>query len=110
LLQGSVLQSELLVADTQFVRLFPSITGQGFFLIDVPREQMADVERTLERALDRFSFDAARTSRRLAEFLAVRNTYLSTFQSLGGSACCSERPASRSYCCGTYGSGEESCR
>ena len=30
LLQGSVLQSELLVAGTQFVRLFPSITGQGF--------------------------------------------------------------------------------
>jgi len=84
LLQRSVLQSELLVAEAQFVLLFPSITGQGFFLIDAPREQMADIERTLERALDRFSFDAARTSRRLAEFLAVQNTYLSTFQSLGG--------------------------
>jgi putative ABC transport system permease protein len=84
LLQGSVLQSELLVADSQFIRMFPSITGQGFFLIDAPREQLADVERTLERALDRFSFDAAPTSRRLAEFLAVQNTYLNTFQSLGG--------------------------
>ncbi len=84
LLQGSVLQSELLVAEARFVRLFPSITGQGFFLIDAPREQLAEVERTLERALDRFSFDAAPTSRRLAEFLAVQDTYLSTFQSLGG--------------------------
>jgi hypothetical protein len=84
LLQGSVLQSELLVAEAQFVRLFPSITGQGFFLLDAPREQLTEVERTLERALDRFSFDAAPTSRRLAVFLAVQNTYLSTFQSLGG--------------------------
>jgi hypothetical protein len=84
LLQGSVLQSELLAAEAQLVWLFPSITGQGFSLIDASREQLTDVERALERALDRFSFDAARTSRRLAEFLAVQNTYLFTFQSLGG--------------------------
>lgn len=30
LLQRSVLQSELLVAEAQFVRFFPSITGKGF--------------------------------------------------------------------------------
>lgn len=84
LLKGSALQSELLVAESQFVRLFPSLTGQGFFLIDAPRDRMADIETTLERELERFSFDAAPTSRRLNEFLAVQNTYISTFQTLGG--------------------------
>jgi len=45
---------------------------------------MTDIENTLERGLDRFSFDALPTSQRLAEFLAVQNTYLSMFQILGG--------------------------
>ncbi|HEV7225692.1 MAG TPA: FtsX-like permease family protein, partial [Pirellulales bacterium] len=31
-----------------------------------------------------FGFDVEPTARRLAEFMAVQNTYLSTFQSLGG--------------------------
>ncbi len=84
LLKGSVLQSELMVADAQFVRLFPSLTGHAFFLIDAPRTQSADVERALESGLDSFSFDAAPTPRRLNEFLAVQNTYISTFQALGG--------------------------
>ncbi len=84
LLKGSALQSELLVAEQQFVQLFPSLSGQGFFLIDAPIDRMAGVEAALERELERFSFDAASTSRRLAGFLAVQNTYISTFQTLGG--------------------------
>lgn len=84
LLKGSALQSELLVADSQFVRLFPSLTGHGFFLIDAPVDQAAAVESALERELERFNFDAAPTARRLSEFLAVQNTYISTFQTLGG--------------------------
>ncbi|MEK7756772.1 MAG: FtsX-like permease family protein, partial [Planctomycetota bacterium] len=84
MLKGSALQSELLVAESQFVRLFPSLTGQAFFLIDAPLERMTNVETALERELERFSFDAAPTSRRLNEFLAVQNTYISTFQTLGG--------------------------
>jgi len=84
LLKGSALQSELLMADAQFVRLFPSLTGQAFFLIDAPRDRLAEIETNLERELERFSFDVAPASRRLAEFLAVQNTYISTFQTLGG--------------------------
>jgi len=84
MLKGSALQSELLVADSQFVRLFPSLTGQAFFLIDAPRERLTNIETILERELERFSFDAAPASRRLNDFLAVQNTYISTFQTLGG--------------------------
>jgi len=38
----------------------------------------------LETALQSFGMDTEQVSRRLADFLAVQNTYLSTFQMLGG--------------------------
>ncbi len=38
----------------------------------------------LEAELERFGFDAGGTGERLASFLAVENTYLATFQTLGG--------------------------
>ncbi len=84
LLKGSVLQDELVVAESAFERLFPSIDGYGFFLIESPPAAIADVERTLERELAPFGFDVGSTVRRLRDYLAVQNTYLSTFQTLGG--------------------------
>jgi ABC-type antimicrobial peptide transport system permease subunit len=44
----------------------------------------AEVQKVLESRLGDYGFDAETTGRRLARFLAVQNTYLSTFQSLGG--------------------------
>lgn len=84
LLRQSVLQNEILVAESHFTRMFPSVSGYGFFLIEASPERTDAVERALESKLDRFGLDAAPTRRRLAEFQAVQNTYLSTFQALGG--------------------------
>jgi ABC-type antimicrobial peptide transport system permease subunit len=42
------------------------------------------VASALEKDLARFGFDAVPTGERLAAFQAVENTYLSTFQTLGG--------------------------
>ena len=42
------------------------------------------MRQTLERTLGDFGLVAETTGQRLAEFLTVQNTYLSTFQSLGG--------------------------
>ena len=84
LLSGSVLQDELIVAESRFARMFPSIDGHAFFLIETPPEESEKMERLLERELSSFAFDAATTQARLADYLAVQNTYLSTFQSLGG--------------------------
>jgi ABC-type lipoprotein release transport system permease subunit len=84
LLKNSVLQNEILIADRDFMELFPSVSGHQFFLIEAPADRAAEVEAALERELERFGFDATPTTRRLAEFLAVQNTYLSTFQTLGG--------------------------
>lgn len=84
LLKGSVLQDEIIIAEGNFERLFPSIAGHAFFLVEVTKGDPQAVELALERDLEAFGFDAASTNDRLAAYNAVQNTYLSTFQSLGG--------------------------
>lgn len=84
LLKGSALQSELVVAESNFRRVFPSVGGYSFFLIETPSDTAKGVGELFERELAPFAFDAAATADRLAGFYAVQNTYLSTFQALGG--------------------------
>lgn len=83
-LADSVFQSELIMAEKNFLRLFPSEQGYRFFLIDAPERDLAAVTATLEDRLADFGFDVVPTSERLANFHRVENTYLSTFQMLGG--------------------------
>ncbi len=72
------------MSETQFKRHFPLAEGYSFFLIEAPPALVDRVEQTLEKALDTYGYDVTPTVDRLAAFLAVQNTYLSTFQSLGG--------------------------
>jgi putative ABC transport system permease protein len=83
-LADSVFQSELLMGEANFIRLFPDQQGYRFFLIDTPAEQANTVATRLEDRLSDFGFDVQATSERLAGFHRVENTYLSTFQMLGG--------------------------
>ena len=84
-LSDSIFQSELLMSEKNFLRLFPSEEGYRMFLVDVPnRQQAAEVSTVLEERLSDFGFDAVSTEERLANFHRVENTYLSTFQILGG--------------------------
>jgi len=83
-LADSVFQSELLMSEKNFLRLFPSEQGYRFFLIDAPAGDLSSVTATLEDRLADFGFDVVPTSERLANFHRVENTYLSTFQMLGG--------------------------
>lgn len=84
-LADSLFQSELVMSERNFLRLFPEIEGYRFFLIDVPQGVRASVvTETLEERLSDFGFDVVSTKERLAEFHRVENTYLSTFQMLGG--------------------------
>jgi hypothetical protein len=87
-LSDSVLQGELVIAEERFVRHFPSHEGYQMFLIDAPGVDTSDEANaliaSLERALDTFGFDAVTAADRLAAFHRVENTYLSTFQALGG--------------------------
>jgi ABC-type antimicrobial peptide transport system permease subunit len=84
LLQNSLFQGDLLVSEQTLLTHFPDTSGYRYFLIDVPGDEVAQVEGTLERALGDFGFDVRSTRERLTELMAVQNTYLSTFQSLGG--------------------------
>jgi len=83
-LADSIFQSELLMSDKNFVRLFPDEQGYRFFLIDTPADKTSAVASTLEDHLSDFGFDVQSTADRLANFHRVENTYLSTFQLLGG--------------------------
>jgi putative ABC transport system permease protein len=84
LLSNSIFQGDLLITEQDFLRHFPEVSGYRFFLIQAPPEKTAAVRTALERTLGDYGFTTELASERLAGFLAVQNTYLSTFQSLGG--------------------------
>lgn len=79
LLSGSIFQGDLLISEANFKRLFPEISGYRFFLVD----SGSATSGMLEQPLADYGFDAVSAHDRLANFLAVQNTYLTTFQSLG---------------------------
>jgi ABC-type antimicrobial peptide transport system permease subunit len=76
------------MSEENFVRAFPSQQGYRFFLVDAEgvrtRDAAAALSGVLERELNPFGFDAVTAADRLEAFHRVENTYLSTFQSLGG--------------------------
>lgn len=79
-LDDSLFQSEIIISAKNFTRALPDEQGFRYFLIDGP----AAVVAPLEDALSDFGFDVVSTPDRLASFHRVENTYLSTFQALGG--------------------------
>lgn len=83
LLANSVLQGNLLIGEADFKRLFPTISGYRFFLIKPPAGRAVAVTAALEDRLGDEGFDVTDARQRLADLLAVQNTYISTFQSLG---------------------------
>ena len=84
LLRSSIFQSELLISEDNFKKHFPSQSGYGYFLIQTPPQRGKDIGRILEGALNNYGFDVTSTAEKLANYRAVENTYLSTFQTLGG--------------------------
>jgi ABC-type lipoprotein release transport system permease subunit len=85
LIKGSIFQSELLMSEANFRRLFPSQGGYRYFLIEVSGTKRQETKQTLEAAFGEwFGFNITDPSERLAAFHAVENTYISTFQALGG--------------------------
>ena len=91
-LQRSIFQSELLISEANFKKHFPSQSGYAYFLIQtasIPNsaafsENTERIGHTLERTLEDYGLDVTPTSEKLESYRAVENTYLSTFQTLGG--------------------------
>ena len=81
LLPRSLFQSQLIMSEENFLDMFPGHSGYNFFLVETA-DKAAGTK--LEEQLGDTGFDAGRTADRLAGYLVVENTYLSTFQTLGG--------------------------
>lgn len=77
--RDSVFQSEIVISEKNFLKLFPEISGYRVFLVEARAEAAAG----LEEALSDYGFDAMPVARRQAAYHRVENTYLSTFQALG---------------------------
>jgi ABC-type antimicrobial peptide transport system permease subunit len=84
LLANSVLQGSLMVGESQLLRRFPHISGYRYLCIVCPAEKQDEVRRALEELYGDQGLLTFDTRVVLADLLAVQNTYLSTFQSLGG--------------------------
>lgn len=81
---NSILQGNLLISEEHFVARFSHEAGYRMFLIDAPSNAAEKVAETLTKALQGVGMSVTSTRERLAAFNAVQNTYLGTFQMLGG--------------------------
>jgi ABC-type lipoprotein release transport system permease subunit len=79
-LYDSIFQSELIISEADFLRLYPAEEGFRFFLLKAPPQAIP----VLEEALSDYGFQVQSVAARLASFHRVENTYLATFRSLGG--------------------------
>jgi putative ABC transport system permease protein len=81
---NSILQGQLIIDEVEFVKRFPGESGYRMFLIDAPSNAVSQVAATLSRAMQDVGLELTPTVTRLNQFNAVQNTYLGTFQVLGG--------------------------
>ena len=84
LLENSVLQGRLLVGEANFQTIFPDVNGYRFFLIQAGSSDAETLAAGLETRLGDTGFDTSDARQVLSGMMAVQNTYLRTFQSLGG--------------------------
>lgn len=84
LLQKSIFQSEVLVSEANFVKLFPSRSGYSYFLFQTMPEQLSEIATIMESNLTDIGMDVTSTAEKLNSFQIVENTYLAVFQTLGG--------------------------
>ena len=91
-LANTILQGSLVMSERDFENAFPSSAGYQYFLIrggaaksqgsDQAGLQSNDIAKLEDRYGDQ-GFDARSAPKLLSSFMAVQNTYLSTFQTLG---------------------------
>ena len=84
LLKDSIFQGDLLVGEDNLHRYDPAAVGYRYFLVETPPGQATAVQQALQQKLGDYGFASETTAERLGTLAAVQNTYLATFQSLGG--------------------------
>ncbi|MFL5329237.1 MAG: ABC transporter permease [Gemmataceae bacterium] len=84
LLQDSIFQGELVMAEPRLLELYPNLQGFSVLLARTPVGREDELRNILEIAYADRGIALERTADRLQSYLAIENTYLSTFQILGG--------------------------
>jgi putative ABC transport system permease protein len=84
LLKDSIFQGDLLVGEAEVRHYDPDVVGYRYFLIETPPDKATAVQQSLQQKLGDYGFVTETTVERLSTLAAVQNTYLATFQSLGG--------------------------
>jgi putative ABC transport system permease protein len=82
-LADSFLQSELIIGEDAFVKLFPRHEGYRVWMIESSAGRDAEITTHLEDRMSDFGLDVTNTHERWASYHQVENTYLATFQALG---------------------------
>ena len=83
LMMNSVLQGKLMIGEANFSRLFPDVSGYQQFMVHCRSDDQDAVSGVLEGRLSDVGMDVSDSKEVLSGMLAVQNTYLRTFQSLG---------------------------
>jgi putative ABC transport system permease protein len=85
LLNNSLLQGKLIISEKNFQALFPKINGSRYFLISTRdcKTEPEQVISTMESGWSSAGLDLTSSQELLLRLLAVQNTYISAFQSLG---------------------------
>jgi ABC-type antimicrobial peptide transport system permease subunit len=87
-LQNTIFQGSLWIAEENFQRVFPDVGGYRIFLVKPPEGASSQRVQAIRLALESGWADegmaCAAADGILARLLAVQNTYLSAFQLLGG--------------------------
>jgi putative ABC transport system permease protein len=83
-LANSILQGYVLIGEKAFTAHFPAEVGYRVLLVDMPAGSPPAPPEPLSLALRDYGCELSPAARRLADFNAVENTYLSIFLILGG--------------------------
>ena len=83
-LENSVFQGNLLISDTSFRALYPSVSGFKLMLIDGAAAKRDTLARKLEMLMRDYGMMTLPAGEKLVSFNAVENTYLMVFMMLGG--------------------------
>jgi ABC-type antimicrobial peptide transport system permease subunit len=83
-LSGGIFAEVLLISEENFIKLYGSNGGYNYFLIRTTEGQEEKVAAELRKELGGADYTVTKTSELLSSFAKVENTYLFTFQILGG--------------------------
>ncbi len=83
LLSNSLLQGKVMMSEANFERIFPKVNGYQFYLIGCEPSNSENIRSAMESRFSDIGMDLSDASTVLARMMAVQNTYLRTFQSLG---------------------------